>query len=343
MVDMLRIIVKGMVHGVQDSVVGMLRVYSISKEADALEEQKLKTQQSPPRTVLARRRAERLKTNPSSVKKQSPPKLFQRIVMCCFWNGGVFWLSLLVFYGAVLPGLEFLTQKIIGNSSTYGNVWSYVGPVLSWAFSAFWVLPLFLLSKIVNGFWFQDIADCAFRTSRGRPRFCQGFSALVADILFSLTMQGLFLIQGMLAKLLPIHGIGEVVYILHMCLLYSLYAFEYTWFNMSLPVHKRVSRIEHNWPYFMGFGLPLALLTSLPSSFFVSGCVFSILFPLFIISADAAKPDFQTAESPKVFPLKLFSGVIYIANKLFEKINRNPPNQAVGTPKKVSMQEQSQH
>lgn len=36
-----------------------------------------------------------------------------------------------------------------------------------------------------------------------------------------------------------------------------------------MPVHKRVSRIEHNWAYFMGFGLPLALLTSLPSSFFV--------------------------------------------------------------------------
>lgn len=70
MVDMLRIIVRGMVHGFQDSVVGMLRVYSISKEADALEEQKQKTQQSPPRTVLARRRAERMKTNPNSVKKQ---------------------------------------------------------------------------------------------------------------------------------------------------------------------------------------------------------------------------------------------------------------------------------
>lgn len=49
-------------------------------------------------------------------------------------------------------------------------------------------------------------------------------------------------------------------------------------------------------------------------------------------------------ESPKVFPLKLFSGVIYIANKFFEKINRNPSQTpAVGTPKKVSMQEQSQH
>lgn len=38
---------------------------------------------------------------------------------------------------------------------------------------------------------------------------------------------------------------------------------------VGLPVHKRVSHIEHNWPYFVGFGLPLALLTSLPSSFFV--------------------------------------------------------------------------
>lgn len=343
MVETLGLVVRGMICGVQDSVVGLLSIYSICKEADALEEQSLKSKHSPPRSVLATRRAERLKTNASSAKKQSQPKLFQRIIMCCLWNGGVFWLSLLVFYGAVLPSLEFLTSKIIGNSSVYENVWWYVGPVLSWAFHAFWVLPLFLLSKIVNGFWFQDIADCAFRTSRGHPRFLQGFSALVADILFSLTMQGLFLIQGMLAKLLPFHGIGETIYMLHMCLLYSLYVFEYRWFSMSLPVHKRVSRIEHNWPYFVGFGLPLALLTSLPSSFFVSGCVFSMLFPLFIISADNAKPDLQADGSQKVYPLKLFSGVIYIASKLFEKVNRNSQSQTQYTPKKVTMQDEQQH
>ena len=34
-------------------------------------------------------------------------------------------------------------------------------------------------------------------------------------------------------------------------------------------VHKRLSYIECNWPYFVGFGLPLAITTSLPTSFIV--------------------------------------------------------------------------
>ena len=48
---------------------------------------------------------------------------------------------------------------VVGSSGTDNIVWAYMGPILSATFSALWVLPLFVLSKVVNGFWFQACTD----------------------------------------------------------------------------------------------------------------------------------------------------------------------------------------
>ncbi len=42
-----------------------------------------------------------------------------------------------------------------GGSSTHGIVWGWIGPMLSWTFNALWILPLFVLSKVINSLWFQ--------------------------------------------------------------------------------------------------------------------------------------------------------------------------------------------
>lgn len=75
-------------------------------------------------------------------------------------------------------------------------------------------------------------------------------------------------LQSTLVSMLPIVFLGDVLCLVHMCMLYSLYSFEYKWFNMGWELHRRLTFIESNWPYFIGFGLPLAVLTALPSSFF---------------------------------------------------------------------------
>lgn len=83
-------------------------------------------------------------------------KVLKRTIQCCALNGGVFWASILIFECGLLPLLKYLLQIIFGHSPSMGLiVWSWTKPFLSLTFGTVWVLPLFLLSKIVNSLWFQ--------------------------------------------------------------------------------------------------------------------------------------------------------------------------------------------
>lgn len=48
--------------------------------------------------------------------------------------------------------------------------------------------------------------------------------------------------------------------------------------------------IEKNWPYFLGFGLPLSLLldTLGGGDVLSTACAFSLLFPVFIVAGNEA-------------------------------------------------------
>lgn len=244
------------------------------------------------------------------------PSVMKRMMQCCGLNGGLFGLSMFLFEYGLLPTLSMLLTLLFGSESGTGQlVWSWLQPALSCIFGAIWVVPLFLLSKFINNLWFQDIANSAYRYSRGRPVMLSNFSKLIADFLFSILVQTLFLIQSYLVSLLPLAVLGKAFALLHTCLLYSLYSFEYKWINMGWELHHRLTFIESNWPYFIGFGLPLTVLTNLANSYFVSGCVFSILFPLFIISGNEASPETGAC----TFPLQLFSPVIAISNAIFNR------------------------
>lgn len=188
----------------------------------------------------------------------------------------------------LLPILFAMASFLFGGDSvSHSLVWNWVRPLLSAIISAFWVLPIFFLSRVVNIFFFQEIADSSFR---GRSQQLRSLPKLLADSFFSLFVQALFLVQANLVTYAPIAYLNQFLGYIHLSLLYSLYSFEYKWFNMGWELYKRLHFIESNWPYFIGFGLPLAVLTSLSDSFILNGCIFSLLFPLFIISSNEAKP-----------------------------------------------------
>ncbi|XP_055712267.1 etoposide-induced protein 2.4 homolog [Phlebotomus papatasi] len=308
------------VRGCVDSIKGIAVVFYLDREMNKKLSSRSSRSQSTSNERLNQTGApstvRRSGINKEATKREEESKVWVRVLQCGGLNGGVFWASMVIFEYGILPVLKQLLTFMLSNESGFGmSVWGWMQPFLSLIFQMIWVLPLFLLTKIVNSLWFQDIADSAYKFRKGRPQLIPSISKLFADTLFSLIVQGLFLAQSMLVSLLPISYVGSILCFVHMSLLYSLYSFEYKWCNMGWELHKRLTYIEYNWPYFVGFGVPLAIVTQLPNSYIVSGCVFSILFPLFILSGNEATPVSTTNQ----YPLKLFSPVVAISNTLFSR------------------------
>ncbi|CAG7833788.1 unnamed protein product [Allacma fusca] len=165
----------------------------------------------------------------SSTKEE--PRLLHRVAHCCGLNGVVFGFSMIVFNHLILPCLQIILATIFGYESS--STWYWLKYLLHLTFDSLWVLPLFFLSRIVNALWFQDISTLAYRYSVGRPKGLASLSTILADNLFSFIIQLLFLVQAWLVSLVPLYGVADGLYIFHMCLLYSLYSFEYKWIHMA--------------------------------------------------------------------------------------------------------------
>ncbi len=117
-------------------------------------------------------------------------------MQCCLLNGGLSLLSIIFFNTLLLPLLQ-----VIVTSFTDPNTWNYIELTLSWIFSFIWVIPLFILAKIFNFFWFQDIADGAYIFRRGNPTVIPSISLLLADVVFSIIVQSLFIFQVIIISL----------------------------------------------------------------------------------------------------------------------------------------------
>ncbi|XP_030767243.1 etoposide-induced protein 2.4 homolog [Sitophilus oryzae] len=317
----LNAISSALLKGIYHSFKGMSVICYLDKEIN----ERKQNRHSP---TIRQKHIEREPSPHPHQRKQEDSKVIHKVLQCATLNGGIFLASVFVFECLLLPSLNKFFSVLFGSDAFVTMVvWSWIEYIVLLVYRSFWLVPLFFLSRVINAFWFQDIADSAYRYSRGRPVAFPSISELFADSIFSIFVQFLFLLQASLTSYIPIYPVGYILYVVQMSLLYSLYSFEYKWFNMGWKLHERLAFIENHWPYFVGFGLPLTIFTQLSDSWVVSGCVFSILFPFFILSGNEASPVTDASD----IHLQLFTPVIAVANTFFSKIignNKHIPSAA---------------
>ena len=113
-------------------------------------------------------------------------------------------------------------------------------PVFSWLYTS----PPQLNLSYFDYFRFSDIADVAFKKSAsGRPRLMNSLSVSVADTVFSIVVELIFLVQGNLCTyIIPLASVGQVhLFVLshEICckqgpVLYKLGAYFYTTLRCNL-------------------------------------------------------------------------------------------------------------
>lgn len=151
------------VRGIADSLRGFLAIFYLdrippagSATQDTIESIVPISSTSPPLTTLAQRRLESKKQlaaskNESSKKtagagsksgSEGKPKAWRRLLACVVLN----LLCIVILHYIVAPAVEATVIFVFGDRRVIG-----IASILS----ALWVLPVFLITRLVNALWFQ--------------------------------------------------------------------------------------------------------------------------------------------------------------------------------------------
>eukprot|EP00842_Homolaphlyctis_polyrhiza_P001005 jgi/Hompol1/1905/HPOL_005780-RA len=198
-------------------------------------------------------------------------------------NSALFLSSLLVFNYIMAPLASQATRSLGLHLNAFAAS----------AYYAFWIYPLCTISLLANNKVYNEISARCYQIFHGKQARSNVDRSLpkllrsaISDAYRGLLML-IFLMQAAIAYNIPV--VGSFISFWLFTFASAFFAFEYRWAGLKRSLAQEIDFFETHWAYFAGFGLPLTV----PAFFFpqtISLGVFAIMFPMFIIMANAGKP-----------------------------------------------------
>ncbi|CAM9182061.1 unnamed protein product [Phaeothamnion confervicola] len=206
-------------------------------------------------------------------------------VRCVALNGVLFLGSIFLLHRGLLPLIHFFGHSVLhladrGSGTdrveSLGPIGRFVDAVVFLFYQMFWIVPLYCISLLMNTIWYGKISNAAYEL-RHRTKADLGIAVAIKENIYRALLVFFFIAETSAAYLfVPLAG--PAVSLVLVCWINALYSFECAWAMQGMDLERRLAFIELRWPYFLGFGTPVALASSFWSTF-VGLAVFSLCFP----------------------------------------------------------------
>jgi len=165
-------------RGLCDSVRNSFNVLTIDDDFSKNSSEKSSSQQQHPHQPKPKKN---LSTTPDTKRVKS------NLALLCLFNGGILLCGMLCFNYLFLPIFRRFFYTLAGlDSSSSSRPLLIIQHILTYTFNFLWLIPAFIISKLVNSYWFRDIADVVFKklTKNNKSLPALSLSRSISDVFF---------------------------------------------------------------------------------------------------------------------------------------------------------------
>ena len=222
------------------------------------------------------------------------------LAQCLLLNGLIFLGSIFVFHNIVSHILGWGLSSLFHLDSDDDTV-KRIQNSIEWIYFVLWIIPMYVLSFVLNTLWYQDIARESLKvfpqasTGTSSSSSSSRITSEIVQVIFRSLFNLIFLLY------LCVLYRWRWIYAIHLGWLVAYNSFEYRWISEKKSFDEKINLFEKGYIYYLSFGLPLSLLAVQFPSVVENGLI-SLLLPLLIMSASTAGKAPSVISLPKSLP-----------------------------------------